>query len=774
MATLSCERIFSSSDFVDEGFNPPRWCEEGSCYTTLRRRNYDASDLVAASNSELTATTGSGGGASYGTVNEIIWHDPNNQTEHVFVSFEQLIPKGKSSPLSIDDYVTSSDKSKVLIFTNAQKVWRLCTRGAYWLLDFNEIDPETNKPCLIQLGGPGLKSDLMFATFSPDCNRVAYVRNNNIYVEDISLSLATALGTDQSPISDTIIQLTTDGSDNIINGTFDWVYEEEFSLYCGFKWSPNGESIAYWQLDQSDVSIVHLINNTDSLYPKLTPIHCKYNWVRNVIILKVIFLYDYFLLYQYTDPKCGETNPKVRIGIVTVPVTSTGAGDGHETRWIDLPGCPRDNYVVDMGYNNSNGQLVLQRLNRLQNTLHIYSVDPCTLGLTVVHTEHDSCWVDMRFQKLKWIHGGQNFFYFSERNGWRQLFIVSRCGLFDAVAVTPVGFDVESFCGYDTSSGLIYYTASPHDPIRRYLYSSVISVFADGSICASEPRRITPGSVDYEGTNGYSMSADARYAVHSFSSSQRPTTTTIVSLPDHEIITVLATNSRLLKMLEAINSPPIEYFRVPIPVEPPLTDKVGGKSKGLSDSILLDCYCIYPPNFDESKKYPAMFHVYGEPAAQIVRDQWGGKVVLWHRMLAQKGAVVICIDNRGCPAPRGREWRKCIYGKIGIVASSDQAEGVKQILATRPYLDASKVGIWGWSGGGSMSLNALFRYPDLYHTAVSVAPVPEMCLYDTLYQERYMGVPTDNPDGYKFGSPITFAKNMKETQNLLLVHGKKE
>jgi dipeptidyl-peptidase 4 len=240
---------------------------------------------------------------------------------------------------------------------------------------------------------------------------------------------------------------------------------------------------------------------------------------------------------------------------------------------------------------------------------------------------------------------------------------------------------------------------------------------------------------EYAGTNGYCLSKDGKYAVHTLCSAEHPVATTILALPSHTPQSSLATNARLCAMHQSLSLspdskeqelavPPIEFFKVPI-----------------SNDVELDAWCIYPPQFDASQAhaYPVIFYVYGEPAACTVRDRWAGKVGIWHRMLAQRGAVVMSVDNRGTPSLKGAAWRKHIYKSIGSNPSADQAMALATILDSRSYLDPERVAIWGWSGGGSMSLNLLFRYPSLYHTAVSVAPVPDMRLYDTIYQERYMG-----------------------------------
>jgi dipeptidyl-peptidase 4 len=227
---------------------------------------------------------------------------------------------------------------------------------------------------------------------------------------------------------------------------------------------------------------------------------------------------------------------------------------------------------------------------------------------------------------------------------------------------------------------------------------------------------------------------------------------TLIRLPEHTIVKTLADNAALKKKLEALRSCSTEFFRV-----------------NIGDGVALDGWCIKPPGFDPSRKYPVLFHVYGEPAGQTVLDSWHDKQFLWHCMLAQEGYLIMSVDNRGTPAPRGRDWRKIVYRQVGVLASADQAAAVRALLKERSYLDPARIAIWGWSGGGSMTLNALFRYPELYQTGMSVAPVPNQRHYDTIYQERYMGLPGDNPDGYRKGSPIHFAHQLKG--NLLVVHG---
>jgi dipeptidyl-peptidase-4 len=285
--------------------------------------------------------------------------------------------------------------------------------------------------------------------------------------------------------------------------------------------------------------------------------------------------------------------------------------------------------------------------------------------------------------------------------------------------------------------------ASPENPTQSYLYR----VPLDGSAKAS---RATP--LDQAGTHSYRCSPDVRWAFHTYSSLGRPPITELVSLPDHKVAKTLVGNAKLRAKLDALPGDRGEFFRVEI-----------------GDGVVLDGWCLKPPGFDPTKKYPVLVHVYGEPAAQNVVDRWGGDLYLWHRMLAQRGYVVMSFDNRGTPAPRGRAWRKCVYRKVGILAPHEQSQAMTALEARWPFLDRKRVGIWGWSGGGSMTLDCIFRYPELYQTGIAIAFVADQRYYDTIYQERYMGLPADNPEGYKQGSAITHADGLKG--NLLLIHG---
>ena len=530
----------------------------------------------------------------------------------------------------------------------------------------------------------------MFAKFSPaDSNRVAYVRDKNVYVEDLATGR--------------IEVLTKRSRDTVINGTFDWVYEEELGLRDGFRWSPDGKRIAYWQMDEEGVKEMHMINNVPGNYPQV-----------------VTFRY----------PKVGETNACARVGVVSA--------DGGETTWVRVEGDPRNHYIARMDWADNSKELLLQRLNRLQNRNAVMIADAATGKARTVYTDRDEAWIEVRFGFTDWVE--DQFTYVSERAGWRQLYLVSRAG--EAKKVTRGNFDIIRMLKLDAVNGIAYFTASPKNATERYLYR----INLDGTGL----KRLSPAK--QRGSHSYSISPDAKWAVHTFSSIQSPPVTQLIKLPAHEPVRTLEDNAALRAKVKTLAEPKREFFKIDI-----------------GDGVQVDAYAVLPPKLDRSKKYPLFIYVYGEPAGQTTVNRWPGPGGMWHWMLAQQGYVVMSIDNRGTTAPRGNAWRKSIYRQVGILASKDQAAAVRQVLEDRPYLDADRVGVWGWSGGGSMTLNALFRYPDLYHAGISIAPVPNQLLYDTIYQERYMGLPDDNKEGYKNGSPITFAKNLKG--KLQLIHG---
>lgn len=655
---LTLEDIFQNGTYDQKRFGPIRWMKDAEGYSSIER------------NSQLVG-------------DDIVRYEAKNGNRTILVGANELIPVGRDKPLTVADYQWSEDNSKLLIFTNTQKVWRYHTRGDYWVLDLQSKQ--------LNQVGKGLKtSSLMFAKFSPDASRVAYVSENNIYVEDLQ--------------SFTITQITHDGSEEIINGTFDWVYEEELDCRDGFRWSPDGEHIAYWRSDTKGVGTFYLINNIDSIYSQ--PIPMPY-------------------------PKVGETLSSVKIGVVS--------SKGGDTRWFDFPGDPRNNYLARMDFIPHSQEVMVQQLNRPQNRNTVWIGDIHSMEISTILVDEDEAFLDIH-DNILWLENEKFFTWTSERDGWMHLYKVSRDGK-TMDLITEGDFDVERISHIDPQTGYVYYIASPENFTQRYLYRSPL-------MQRGKAERITP--LDQPGQHAYHLSPNSGYAIHTFQNTVTPPKISLISLPKHESIRVLEANENLYNKYHALGLTHKEFIKIDV-----------------GDAVL-DAWMLKPKVFDPSKKYPLLFYVYGEPAGSTVQDAWMGGD-LWHHYMAELGYVVVSIDNRGTKTPRGREWRKSIYEQIGILASQDQKLATEQLLKTYNFLDAERIGIWGWSGGGQMTLNALFRYPELYKAGLALAFVSDQRLYDATYQERYMGLLEDNPRGYHDGSPINFAQNLEG--KLMIIHG---
>ena len=662
VSRLTVERIFASDEFQPARFGGFRWLKDGNSFARL-----DPSPTIKGSM-------------------DLVRYEAATNKRDVLLGAEKLIPKGETKPLAINGYEWSGDDKRVLIYTNSKKVWRLNTKGDYWVLE-----PASGK--LTKLGGDAKPSTLMFAKFSPDGKQVGYVRENDLYVENIDTGKIT--------------RLTTNGSPTMINGTSDWVNEEEFYLRDCWRWSPDSKSIAFWQFDASGIEDFILLNNTTGLYPSLTRI---------------------------PYPKAGTTNAAVRVGVIS-------AGGG-EIRWMKTPGDPRNTYLVSVDWTGNSKEIYLQHFNRLQNTLSILVADAATGNVRSILVEKDDAWVDHELLTMRWLDDGKRFLWVSERTGWKHAYSVSADGT-DIRPITKGEFDMIEVSAIDQAGGWFYYIASPTNATQRYLYRTKL----DGS---GQPERVTPAADN--GWNSYNISTNNRWAVQTSSSYGKAAKISLLDLSSGTVARVIVDNAALQAKLDKLQKGTHEFFRVDV-----------------GDGVALDAYMMKPPGFDPAKKYPVLFFAYSEPAGQTVTDNWQGANYLWFLMLNQQGYVVVSVDNRGTPSPRGRQFRKSIYRKIGVLNSQDQANAAKAIVAKNAFLDPARVGIWGWSGGGAATLNAMFRYPEIYKMGMSVAPPPDNRYYDTIYTERYLGLPKDNPEDYKNAAPLTFAKNLKG--DLLIVHG---
>lgn len=612
---------------------------------------------------------------------EIIQYELPNFTRNVIVDAKQLTPKGSAKALEVKDFEFSKNEKLVLIYTNSKKVWRLETRGDYWL--FNK---ETNE--LRQIGKNRPASSLMFAKLSPDNNSIAYVSKHNLFVEELNSGKETAL--------------TTDGTDRLINGTFDWAYEEEFNCRDGFRWSPDGKSIAFWQIDATKIKNFLMINNTDSIYSYTIPV-------------------------EY--PKVGQDPSACKVGVVNIT--------SQQTTWMKVPGDSKQHYIPLMQWIPDGSSILVEQLNRKQNEAKLFLCDPKNGEASPIYSEKNTSWIDIlptENEGFKWINNGKEFLLLSEKDGWKHLYRISKNGKTETL-VTNGKYDVIDIKAVDEKNGLVYFLASPDNATQQYLYKTALN--GKGKLIKVSP-------VNEIGTHNYRLSPDAKYAEHRFSNHKNQKITEWVNLSTQKTIKETDRNMTVSGNVEMIQ----------------ITT---------ADNITLDGWMIKPTLFDPAKKYPVLFYVYTEPAGATVKDAAGyASTFLYDGDIAADGYIQISLDGRGTPVPKGTEWRKSIYQNIGIINTRDQAMAAKEILKW-PFVDQDRIAVWGWSGGGSTTLNLLFQYPEIYKTGIAIAAVPNQLLYDNIYQERYMGLPQENKEPFIKGSPITYANKLQG--NLLLIHG---
>lgn len=604
---------------------------------------------------------------------------------------EQLTPVGQTTALEVADFEISSNNNILLLFTNTAKVWRYRTRGDYWLLNRS-----TGK--LRQVGKGKPSQSLMYAKLSPDAKKVAYVSRGNIYVEDVNTGAT--------------IDLTTDGTRQMINGTFDWVYEEEFGCRDGFRWSGDSKHIAYWQVDARKTRDYLMLNTTDSIYSFVIPV-------------------------EY--PKVGQPPSVVRIGVVNAA--------GGRTTWMNIPGNAQQHYLPRMEWTGDNKTLIVQQMNRKQNESKIFICSADKGTTKEIYTESDKAWIDIKSRwndddpkGWEWINGEKDFLWVSEKDGWRHIYRVSANGKSE-ILLTQGNYDIETISAIDEKNNYVYFIASPQSAIQRYLYRTTL----DGK---GKLELVSPANL--QGTHGYEISPGAHLALHTFTNRNTAIVYEWISLPDHKPLREEQSIENTMKMSVRKD---IEFFSI-------TTD----------DNVTMDGWISKPDNFDPSKKYPVLLYVYGEPGSTTVEDvATAGKNRMYIGNLEQDGYFYVSFNNRGTPTLKGAAWRKAIYRNIGIINIRDQAMGMKKLLEQRPYLDTSRVACWGWSGGGSSTLNLLFQYPEIFKTGIAIAAVANQLTYDNIYQERYMGVPQESKEDFIKGSPVSHVSGLRG--NLLYIHG---
>ncbi|MDO4585980.1 MAG: DPP IV N-terminal domain-containing protein [Planctomycetia bacterium] len=707
-STLTVERIYGSNDFLAAGLSV-HWAKTGNKYSKL-----------VASKDECGGT-------------DIIWEDPISGQTTILVHASELVPtirdeNGKirnEKPISIAHYDFSNDWSQFLIYTNTKKVWRTHSRGDYWILD-------KTRNIFRKLGGEEApESTLQFAKLSPNGQYIAYVRENNLYVEEISTG--------------NIIPLTTDGNDDIINGTFDWVYEEEFEIQDGFRWSPDSKSIAFWRLDTTNEPTFTMIDQVNHFYPKT-------------------------ISFKY--PRVGCQNALVQIGIVDVPQTDfQDIKTLPKAKFVAFDD-PNEFYIPRMDWKSSQGP-TLQKMPRAQNRCELLLINPKTMKPTILLSETDSAWVSV-YDPI-WLADNNRFIWISERDGFRRFYLTSLSEPNHFVAISPEKMDIIDFVAFDyekTDSNIssqsnnssqqsietgLYFYASPENATERFLFR----IDLDGSQFA----KVSGASSSESGFHQWQISADSSLAVHNWSSLGVP--------PSFELVQLDKSNATQIRLIEENNELKEKLEQEKLGKTGFLSFEIEDEETG--ETFEIDGFYILPPDWNENdpnQKYPLLIYVYGEPAGQTVQNSWGGATYLFHQMLSKRGCIVVSFDNRGTPLPKGRLWRKVIHKKIGQIGRQDQAAALRKLLQNWEFsskIDADRIGIWGWSAGGTSTLNLLFNYPDLYKVGIAVAPVPDFRYYDTIYQERYTGLIDESPQSYQNGSPYSFAQNLQG--KLLLIHG---
>ncbi|MBC7790247.1 MAG: S9 family peptidase [Anaerolineae bacterium] len=679
---LTVDRIFTKREFTSAPLPTIHWLNDGASYLDVRPAEGGGSDIV-----RVDLTTG----------------------RVSVLAPASVLLDGNGKRIEVEEIALSADESKALLFHGSVRVWRANTRGMYHVVDLKtrsvkpiaritrpadgaaaktdttESQSLSKDPSFL---APSVESNLqMFAKFSPDGRHVAFVRDNNLFVTDL------ASGEEH--------RLTSDGSADIINGTTDWVYEEELGLRDAFRWSPDSRRLAYWRFDQSAVPAFPMVDET-SFYP-------------SVAVLRY--------------PKAGAPNSRVTVGVIDAR--------GGETKWLDV-GSDTGQYIARMEW-ISPDSLVVQRMPRKQNQVDVLMVSATSGKTRTILTERDSAYVDVEGEgAIEWIRGGRQFLWRSDRSGWRQVFLHDRSGRMIR-QVTSDGVDVLAIVAVDTARGDLYAVAAAPTPTQRQLFRYSI----DGK---RAPQRVTSA----EGSHTVTIGPTMRWAVDFHSSVSSPTVATLYELPAMRQRRVITDNAALKKKLSALESQPVHFFQIPMP-----------------DGVMLDAYRIVPAGFDSTRKYPVLMYVYGGPASPTVTDAFGGSRQLWHQMLAQQGYIVVSTDNRGA-AWRGNKFRKITQHQLGKHESRDQIDAAKW-LARQSWVDAARIGIWGWSYGGYMSTLCAGKGGEIFKAAIAVAPVADWRLYDTIYTERFMWLPSENTEGYKESAPLNYVDGIKA--NFLLVHG---
>jgi dipeptidyl-peptidase-4 len=645
--TLTLEKVMQSREFSTKSVRGIRPMNDGEHFTQIKRDSINA--------------------YSYKT----------GKLAKVIVTSDELVPEGESEPISLYNYTFNADESKILFATETESIYRRSSKSEYYIFDLDSRK-------LQKLSDNGKQQ---MADFSPDNSMVAFVRENNIYIKDLESGKET--------------QITNDGEKGkIINGTTDWVYEEEFAVVKGFHWSPDGKKIAFMRFDESDVKEWWLTYYGD-LYPER---------------------------YHYKYPKAGEDNSIVTIHVYDLETGNTIPVDvGEET----------DQYIPRIKFTGFGNTLSILRVNRLQNKLEILFADVESGKSRVVYTEENKYYIeDGNYDNINYLNDNKQIILTSERSGFNHIYLYDVENM-NINPVTSGEWDVTDLIGVDEENEKVYFASAEVSPLDRNVYV----VNFDGK----KKKSLTPEA----GTSSARFSKNYEYFIKTWSDANTPSVYSVNKGKNGDLIRVLEDNAALIETRAAYNLQPKEFFTITT-----------------SEGVVLNAYRILPYNFDENKKYPVLFDIYGGPGSQTVRNSFG-RGDMWHQYLAQEGIMVVSVDNRGTGA-RGEEFKKVTYRELGKYETIDQIEAAKY-LGSLDYVDEDKIGIFGWSYGGYMSTLAMTKGAGIFDVGIAVAPVTTWRYYDNIYTERFMRTPQENPDGYDDNSPINHVEKLEGP--FLLIHG---
>jgi dipeptidyl-peptidase-4 len=644
---LTIDDVFTNRSFFPKSIMGLQWFDNGNSYSFFKM------------NPETKSM-------------DIYSHDLKSGEEKVIVTGSELKLKEGDAPFIIRNYEWSPN-GRFILFTGMLPARSLKTGGTFYLFDF------VDKKFFLLAES---EQEQINAQFSPDGNKLGFVRGGNLFIVDILTKVEK--------------QLTFDGNENILNGHFDWVYEEEFSIIKGFEWSPDSKTIAYWRLDQSEVPQIQ-IQKWDSLY--LNSIDMRY-------------------------PKAGAKNSDVKIGIVSIETGKNVFAD---------PGSETDIYIPRIKFTSDPNILSIQRLNRLQNKLDFLFADVTTGKIKTVFTETDSCWIDIN-DNLKFLKDGKHLIWQSEQDGYNHFYLKDYSGKV-INQITKGKWETDNIHFVDEENKLIYYSSNE----RGTIYSDLYLIKFDGT----GKKRLTENA----GTHSINFSSGGEYFIDRYSSISLIPSSLLYDKDGKKVRDLALSSMAAFKEYDLGSSEFVSFTT--------------------TDGIELNGMLIKPTDFDPNKKYPVLIYNYSGPGSQIVKDSWQGANLIWHLMLAQKGYLVFMLDNRGTGG-RGKEFKNIVYKNLGHWEANDQIEGA-MYLASLPFVDAERIGIWGWSYGGYISALTLMKGAEYFKTAISVALVSHWKFYDTIYTERFMSLPSLNPEGYESSAVLTYTNKLKG--KLLLVHG---